>query len=274
MHRRTVAVASFVFPYEADMARFRLELEGIPSRTAGDAFVGYFWHYSNATGGVKVLVRDEDAARAVEILTETQPPPRRKPTPAPPASPEPQAEKDTPPSEAELTTTDRLQPRRWACDRCGARVPSDFEVCWACGADVEGQLDPEFQKADTPIPEYELDMFGSPWLRFLCVAYFPLLLYEIVHRCFGDRPVELARFRTLSIPLDPVLFRACRASLFALVWFPPFVLYSFYLLWRVDWGTRLQARRTARFCILASAINLLVVVYYSIFVIIIVWSAR
>jgi hypothetical protein len=36
----------------------------------------------------------------------------------------------------------------WQCAKCGADVPGDFEVCWACGTSAEGLEDPTFHRLD------------------------------------------------------------------------------------------------------------------------------
>ncbi|MGD0898976.1 MAG: DUF2007 domain-containing protein, partial [Thermoguttaceae bacterium] len=130
----TFLPAFFTFPYQADIVRFRLELEGIPTRLADEMLVGWFWKYSNAVGGVKIIVKDEDLPRALEILRDEQA-----------ASAARAAE---PPSRG---------PQRWACPHCGARVPNDFCVCWACGTAADGQTDPAFEVADAPAADSDPD---------------------------------------------------------------------------------------------------------------------
>jgi hypothetical protein len=47
----------------------------------------------------------------------------------------------------------------WTCPKCGTKVDSTFEVCWACGTTPEGVEDPTFVPADTPPPaESPLDL--------------------------------------------------------------------------------------------------------------------
>jgi Putative prokaryotic signal transducing protein len=68
-----VTVASFTSPWEAQLARARLEAEGIESIVADEHVVRLHWVISNAVGGVKVRVRPEDAERASEALTASAP---------------------------------------------------------------------------------------------------------------------------------------------------------------------------------------------------------
>jgi len=54
---------------EAEGARSALDAAGIDVALADDEIVGLDWLYSNAVGGVKVLVRDEDWEESTEILS-------------------------------------------------------------------------------------------------------------------------------------------------------------------------------------------------------------
>lgn len=63
-----VTVETFWSVEEAQLARGFLEGEGIPCQLEGLATAGNFWHLSNATGGVKLLVTGGDAERAAELL--------------------------------------------------------------------------------------------------------------------------------------------------------------------------------------------------------------
>ncbi len=249
MSRNCRAVASFVFPFEADVARFHLQREDIPAWVVDDAFAGWFWNYSNAVGGVKVLVREEDVPRAREILDAA----RARSAGDSAAAPSPGG--------------------KWPCERCGARVPDDFEVCWSCGASAQGEPDPDFQRADAPIVEYEADALERPsLLLFAGLVCPPLLLYETAARNHPERPLRRAKQRNLFAPVDPVLLRACRASVVAIA--SPLFVYSLYLLCVVNWGKRLQLRRSRILGRTALAINVFVVVYYLAFLLtFFVWAA-
>lgn len=65
-----VVVAAYSFPHEAQLARATLEGAGIAALVADDHVVRMNWLFSNAVGGVKVLVRAEDLGAAREILGE------------------------------------------------------------------------------------------------------------------------------------------------------------------------------------------------------------
>ena len=63
-----VTVAAFAGVAEAQLARERLELEGILAFVADAQTSGVMPFLTSATGGVRVQVKQEDAERAREIL--------------------------------------------------------------------------------------------------------------------------------------------------------------------------------------------------------------
>ena len=65
-----VTVATFTTPLEAELARGRLDEEGIEAFVADGELVTADWTMSNAVGGVKVRVAPEDANRARAVLAE------------------------------------------------------------------------------------------------------------------------------------------------------------------------------------------------------------
>ena len=73
-------IASYSFPYEAHIARAKLESEGIPAFVADEHTISMQWLYSNALGGVRLQVADNlrDAAQKIlnedrsDLLTEEQ----------------------------------------------------------------------------------------------------------------------------------------------------------------------------------------------------------
>lgn len=62
-----VTVASYWLPYEAHLARSKLEAQGIPAALADEHTIEAQWLFANALGGVKVMVHPlyADAARAI-----------------------------------------------------------------------------------------------------------------------------------------------------------------------------------------------------------------
>lgn len=61
-------IASFSAPIEAHMLISRLEGNGIPAFIRDEHMVSLDWLASNAIGGVKVDVGDDDYERALELI--------------------------------------------------------------------------------------------------------------------------------------------------------------------------------------------------------------
>lgn len=65
-----VTIASYSFPYEAHIARAKLDSEGIPAFVADEHTINMNWLYSNALGGVRLQVPAEFVEEAQKILAE------------------------------------------------------------------------------------------------------------------------------------------------------------------------------------------------------------
>ena len=63
-----LTIATFSKPEEAHMLRLRLEAGGVPAYIQDENIVQTDWLYSNAIGGVRVQISEDDAGRAKEIL--------------------------------------------------------------------------------------------------------------------------------------------------------------------------------------------------------------
>ncbi len=63
-------VATFTTPEDAHLFRMFLESRGIKGFLLDEYFVQTFWHYSNAIGGVRLAVNDEDEEEAAEVYQE------------------------------------------------------------------------------------------------------------------------------------------------------------------------------------------------------------
>ena len=68
MNQKLVTIASYPQPIEAHIAKGRLEAEGILCFLADENIVSVHPFYSNAVGGVKLKVREEEAEKAYTIL--------------------------------------------------------------------------------------------------------------------------------------------------------------------------------------------------------------
>lgn len=64
-----VEIASYSFPHEAHVAKASLDAAGIPAFLTDEYTIGMQWMYSNALGGVRLLVHRENADAALEILS-------------------------------------------------------------------------------------------------------------------------------------------------------------------------------------------------------------
>ena len=129
-------VGRYSTPIEAEMARNRLEAEGVRAFLADAHSIGWLWHLGTALQGIKVLVAESDLPRAVEILESV-------------GRPQPAEELQLP----------------WTCPKCRTEVDGGLEVCWACGTTVEGVEDPDFQSASAPAlkaPAAEAEEKGPP----------------------------------------------------------------------------------------------------------------
>lgn len=65
-----ITIARFQVPEDAHLFRAYLESRDIPAAVFDEHVVQLFWHYSNAIGGVRVVVGGEDADSAAEASRE------------------------------------------------------------------------------------------------------------------------------------------------------------------------------------------------------------
>lgn len=63
-------IATFTAPEDAHLFRTFLESRGVEGFIFDENFVQLFWHYSNAIGGVRVVVEPEDAEDAAAVHQE------------------------------------------------------------------------------------------------------------------------------------------------------------------------------------------------------------
>ncbi|HAS6312173.1 TPA: DUF2007 domain-containing protein [Vibrio parahaemolyticus] len=64
-----IVVARFSFPHEAHIAKASLDSAGIKCHIADEHTVNTQWLYSNAMGGVRLMVAESDAKEAKQILS-------------------------------------------------------------------------------------------------------------------------------------------------------------------------------------------------------------
>jgi hypothetical protein len=234
---RLVRAASFVNSAQADLARMRLAMDDIPAFLGNAAFVTWFWHYSNATGGARVYVADCDVDRAIAILR-----PSRE------------------------TVPDAQPP--WECGKCREHVNAQWKTCWRCGASIDGEEDPNF--FDEPFvaplrisartlaiiigmagPLVLLLSHGSMPLLLECCAAVALMLALLGlwpagadHAEPAAKPPDLAAIDSATGIAEEVaadgyavieerVLRAWQAAVLGLS-FPPLVLYAMWLLLRIS----------------------------------------
>jgi hypothetical protein len=63
-------IATYSFPYEAQIARAKLDSEGIPAFIADEQTINMQWLYSNAMGGVRLQVPEPYIQQALDLLAE------------------------------------------------------------------------------------------------------------------------------------------------------------------------------------------------------------
>ena len=114
MCNKLVVIACRLTPPEAELLRVQLAVYGLRSWLENADFITWFWHLSNAAGGVKLLVQSTDVQQAYDILNST---------------PESVAIDEPPP-----------QP----CQKCNEPFPPTWHLCWKCGTAADGTEDPEF----------------------------------------------------------------------------------------------------------------------------------
>ena len=114
MPEKFLTVATFDTPFQASLAKNRLEAEGIAAYLLGESTVGWFWYLSNAVGGIKLQVAEADLERAGEILAAARDGPA----------------KTSPPRAAATKTAT-------TCARCGTRKTPRARFCSSCGLLVE-----------------------------------------------------------------------------------------------------------------------------------------
>ncbi len=71
MNNDLVTIKTFTYPHEAGIIRSRLESEGIYCFLQDELTAQVHPFYSNAIGGVKLQVREEDLEKAIRILKES-----------------------------------------------------------------------------------------------------------------------------------------------------------------------------------------------------------
>jgi ribosomal protein L37AE/L43A len=110
---RFVTIATYVFPWEAQLAKARLESEGIDAVVADENAAGIYG--ANAIGGIKLRAREEDADRAADLLRTLRPLPEIYLV-----TEEDSRRARCPACRSEDVAAEGWFRRRWSCRACGA----------------------------------------------------------------------------------------------------------------------------------------------------------
>ncbi|HUG89780.1 MAG TPA: hypothetical protein VML55_03040 [Planctomycetaceae bacterium] len=131
-----VAVAMFQSYQEASIAQASLAAVGIDAEVTGGVTADTMAYFGTATGGVRLLVAQNDAPRASQVLDSLAQ--VRQSPPAPP----------------------------WRCSGCGEQVEGHFDLCWSCGAvrpEREAPPDEADGEIDRPAAARAGAMPSSEW---------------------------------------------------------------------------------------------------------------
>jgi len=187
---RFVTVATYVFPWEAQLAKARLESEGIESVVNDEITAGLYG--ANAIGGVKLRVREEDAERATALLSTMQPLP-------------------------EIYLVTEEDARRPRCPECRSEnvAPEGwFRRRWSCSACGAGWRDePEEETAEDTGGLVTIARFHTPWEAHL--AHTVLESYGIESCVLEDRLPSLNLFTGESPALNRLEVHPADADLAA-----------------------------------------------------------
>jgi hypothetical protein len=68
MEDELITIARFIRIHEAYEVKMKLELEGIECFIPDEMYAKNYWFYLTGAGGVRLQVKEKDAAKALEIL--------------------------------------------------------------------------------------------------------------------------------------------------------------------------------------------------------------
>ncbi len=234
---RPVKVASFASLPQAELAQSYLAAHGIAARLGNAMFLSLCWYLSQAVGGATLFVCSREAQQARDLL-------------------------------AGVCPEDQSASPPWQCAKCGAPADATWNVCWRCGTSRHGIEDPEFDHLDIDTGRFQKDSDGAllGMLLLVTVLFFmtignsllvmvalpaALLVYLCVKEMeAGEETAD--HDRTILPDAEPILdaagqslarrrragkeivMRAWQASMIGFLEFPPLLLYSAYLLSRID----------------------------------------
>ncbi len=265
-----VRIGSYLDPPRADLAQMALAEEGIPTARGNGNFISWYWHYSNAVGGVVLYVRGRELERARQVL-----------------------------AAARSKFAESLPP--WVCPSCRQRVAGQWDACWHCGCWADGT--PSSPPVDGTAMQPSASDQGTSWwnvprwitvlaavaliILFLkrgpipalvlapCLALFVFLLWRFEPPSEEEPGLEEAaesvdrRGRQVATTQSDVsralVRRAWQAAMFAALAFPPLGFYSMRLLWKLgSRNTPLGQADTCRFWA-AFLVDILAILWFVLF---------
>jgi hypothetical protein len=233
-----VRITSCLDAPRADLVQLALAREGIPAALGNVNFLSWFWHYSNAVGGVTVHVRNRDAEKAREVLTAA----RAKPS---------------------------VSLRPWTCLSCGQRIAGRWDACWQCGRLADGTLVSPTAEDSAAQPEGDAEAGIWRQLSNLFTVAAGVLLVILLYKYGWKPPLILTPLAAILFfllrqfepssngesqppgwaePSDlsahnlptarselnkAIVRRAWQAAVIAVLIFPPLGFYSMRLLWKL-----------------------------------------
>ena len=245
MADRLIRLVSYLSLPEAEILRMRLAMDGVRSSLDNATLLLWFWHYGCMVRGVTVSVLDADVEAAEQILQLKHPVGSAR---------EP---------EVPCATCDAPIPKSWKlCWNCDETIDATAD---RVGMDAPPTLDADgaaHWKATLSMLLWLLPLALIPLGGFLavCIAWCLMLVTDIIFQRLGadvttneqdasspSRPKgsnadsatddwdvsttdeDKQQYRGIA---EDIALRAWRASVIGLLWFPPLVFYSMWLLWR------------------------------------------
>lgn len=237
MRDTPVRIASFWYLGEAELARARLAMEGISSRLENSSLLLWDWQVANATGGIGLLVKESESRLARVVLRLAR-------------------------------RTARGFSELQACPSCGELLPSTWQICWHCAVEHStAQASQASVGLDSETPAAGLlAVIAACGVLALFAAGSPGIAAAALYVVLAGRAMNLARPQpeveaadrgtaagegetkggAASEQAEENAVRAWRAAVFGAFSFPPLLLYSLWLLLRMERGSDLSTRGRRR----------------------------
>jgi hypothetical protein len=176
MSKHLVTIERFATPFEASMAKNRLEAEGIPAFLADEQTVGNLWQMGPALGGVKLLVPDDCIQKAMDVLT--TPPDEQVFSGAETDAP---SDLDSQAIQAARTCPrcgNQFGPEEGFCPNCGSAGETKTELKTINDAAESGNSVEEDAALDVPLPPGDELALRAWRTAAFGLLFFPLTFYS------------------------------------------------------------------------------------------------